>query len=673
MGVTPSATAGRCETRKDVKKRRLTPDDHFRMAWLGGADLSPDGKTAVYMVKRTVNVGAAGERDVSTLWRLDIGAGPAVALTDGAALESTPVFSPDGRSIAFLSDRDGAPQVFVLDLAASHRVRRVTDAPCGVAGHPVWSPDGARIAYAAGVVAETTPAGIRTRRTVHRAEKLGSLDSAHTDLFVVAVDGRSEATRLTDHGGITFVLDWAPDGEEILIGIGALPDERYPEVSLNTVDLLGHLRCVKPELAELLPVARYGHDGRHILYLDVPDNATLFAALQLWVMDRDGGGTACRTAGHDRPVSGMYQLDTPVNAVAEPRILLVPGVDEVITSRHDGLAVYPARIGLSGSGAVTPVFEGPRACFAQAVSANRLLFIDADTHSGPDLYLWDFATDSETRLTDLNADLNTQIAFPKAEPFHFGNRGGGRTEGLILSPPGAEPPFPTVLYIHGGPMAAFGYGYAFDFQMLAGAGYAVVTINSRGSTGYGDAHMAAIHGRWGEPELQDFLDGLDMLAERGVIDETRIGVCGISGGGHLTAWAVTQTHRFKAAVAEQIVADLNSYYGTSDLGAWLLDRIMGGPPHVDPDRYWRYSPASHAHKARTPTLILQGEDDIRCPIGQGQQFYAQLRHGGCEAEFWPMAGCSHGGTISGPPHLRRAQNDALLGWFHAHMPPDEAA
>ena len=243
----------------------------------------------------------------------------------------------------------------------------------------------------------------------------------------------------------------------------------------------------------------------------------------------------------------------------------------------------------------------------------------------------------------------------------------GEVEGWVLKPAGAKPPYKTILYIHGGPHAAFGYSFNADFQELVGAGYALAYCNPRGSTGYGDAFSTAILGRWGKPEHQDFDAFLDRLVEAGIADPDRLGVTGVSGGGHLSAWLIGNSRRFKAAVPEQGVYNMFSMWGVSDAGTVLIGLEMGGDPHRIPDRYWALSPLAHAHKCRTPTLLIQGENDIRCPMQQAEEFYTALRHAGCDVELLRLQNCSHALQVTGPPPLRRYRMHAMHEWFDRYL------
>jgi len=204
-------------------------------------------------------------------------------------------------------------------------------------------------------------------------------------------------------------------------------------------------------------------------------------------------------------------------------------------------------------------------------------------------------------------------------------------------------------------------------QLLSGAGYGVLLVNHRGSTGYGDAFATSLAGHWGEQDYGDLMAGVDHAIALGLADPDRLGVCGISGGGNLTCWIVGQTDRFKAAVPENPVTNFLSFYGVADIGPWFAVSEMGCLPWESPEAYLRQSPITYAHRCTTPTLLVQGEADLRCPAEQSEQFFAVLAANGCVVEMLRIPNSAHTGTIVGALPGRRAQNEALLDWMNRYV------
>ena len=261
-----------------------------------------------------------------------------------------------------------------------------------------------------------------------------------------------------------------------------------------------------------------------------------------------------------------------------------------------------------------------------------------------------------------------ELALPTVVPLSFSSIDGAPVEGWFLQT-GRErtAPLPTVLSIHGGPHAAWGAHFNFDHLMFTGAGYGVLLVNHRASTGYGDAFATAIMGDWGNLDYADLMAGVDHAIEEELADPDRLGVFGISGGGNLTGWIIGHTDRFKAACPENPVFNWFSMYGTSDVGADFSVRELGGTPYDAEDVYRRCSPITYADRCTTPTLFLQHESDYRCPAEQTEQFFTVLRVNGVPAEMLRFPNTSHGGSVRGPIGHRRAQNEALLDWMNRYV------
>jgi dipeptidyl aminopeptidase/acylaminoacyl peptidase len=326
------------------------------------------------------------------------------------------------------------------------------------------------------------------------------------------------------------------------------------------------------------------------------------------------------------------------------------------------------RIALSGAESYDPVLIGERSCLLLGTDGEQqaLLYVVSTLNSPTELYIADIEGGNERRLTQLNDDLLSQIALPTVENLRFPSADGTEVEGWILKPAVGETPYPTVLYIHGGPFGAHGHAYSFDFQLLCGAGYATLTVNYRASMGYGDAFSTPMAGKWGTIDYQDLMAGVDTAIARGISDPERLGVAGLSFGGFHSCWIITQTDRFKAAVPENPVVNWLTEYGVSDC-VWYVTEEMGGHPWEIPEVYRDCSPLTYAHQCKTPTLLLQGEHDWRCPTPESEQFYTALKAAGCPVEMVRFPSSYHAGSIRGAVAVRRAQNEALLDWMNRYV------
>jgi dipeptidyl aminopeptidase/acylaminoacyl peptidase len=657
--------------------RTMEPEDLFRLRFLQGARLSPDGRNVVYAVSHVAEEDARPdedgqeeleEKEYVTLWLLSLETGEARPLTAGLARDSTPRWSPDGKVIAFLSSRGDKPQIYLLPVDGGE-ARALTALSQGVGSGPEWSPDGEFIAFTAGPPKKplSLDKPYRVTRHTYRFDHMGPVDNAVQDLYLIPAGG-GQPRPLTHDNWLDTMPRWSPDGREIIFVAMMAPDTHAAHLGrLRAVGLEGKTREITGGWGEVLSAA-WALGGERIAFIGKPHGRPIGSKLDLWVVGREGGEPECRTSGLEFGVGGGLQSD--MAALLEslaPDLLVTPDGLTACVGVQEGGTVAIYRVALSGPESWAPVVGGERSCTPLDLDEKHLLFAVSTLHSPPDLLMVTPAGADERRLTHLNTGQLAGIARPAAVQLLFPAADGVQVEGWLLRPPVGDPPYPTVLYIHGGPHSGFGHCFSFDFQLLAGAGYAVLFINQRGSTGYGDGFANRILGDWGNLDYTDLMAGVDFAIEGGLADPQRLGCCGLSGGGNLSCWIVGQTDRFKAAVPENPVTNWTSFYGTSDLGAWFAAEELGGPPHQIPEVYRRCSPITYAHRCKTPTLLIQGESDLRCPAEQSEQFYTVLKANGCVVEMLRLPHSDHVESMWGKPIVRRAQNRALLDWMNQYV------
>jgi len=637
----------------------MEPEDLFRLRFLLDAKLSPDGKTVAYSVSWVDP--EDGEHEA--IWLHSLETGEARQLTSGEAKDSSPRWSPDGGRIAFVSDRGEKAQVYAIPTGGGE-ARPLTSMPQGIAGAPEWSPDGSLIAFSAGPQEDPRDPSkpYRVGRHIYRFDEMGYLDDVLKDIYV-APSGGGEAKRLTEDEFNNANPRWSPDGREILFLAGMFPGSHRSMSGIKAVDLEGNVRDVVGDWG-FASTAEWQPDGDDIVFIGNPLNLPGGTHNRIWVVDSGGSEPVCRSQGLERQVGGRLQGDMPITASwGVPRIY-VSGDGDAYVGVQDGGTVQVYRVSLSGPEGWEPVLSGERSCVLLDGGEGSLVYAVSTLNDPSNLYVSGIDGEDERRLTEINDEALSGIALPGHERLGFESADGVDVEGWIMTPAAGEAPYPTVLYIHGGPHSAFGHVFSFDFQMLAGAGYAVLFVNHRASTGYGDDFSTRIVGDWGNLDYEDLMAGVDHAIERGIADPGRLGCCGLSGGGNLTCWIVGHTDRFKAAVPENPVTNFRSFYGVSDIGPWFAVRELGGHPHEIPEVYARCSPITYAHNCTTPTLLIQGENDYRCPAEQSEQFYAILKANGCTVEMLRLPESPHVGSIGGPPAIRRAQNEALLEWMN---------
>jgi dipeptidyl aminopeptidase/acylaminoacyl peptidase len=301
-----------------------------------------------------------------------------------------------------------------------------------------------------------------------------------------------------------------------------------------------------------------------------------------------------------------------------------------------------------------------------------IAFTASDPTSPAELFVYAADEHGERQLTDLNREWKREVTLSAAERFHF-ERAGFTVEGWVMKPAGFEAGhrYPALLNIHGGPHAQYGYPFFDEFQVQAGAGYAVIYTNPRGSQGYGEAFTRAVVGDWGGGDVADVMAGLDEALRRfDWIDPERLGVLGGSYGGFMTSWIVGHSKRFRVACSERAVNCQPSMFGTSDIGFLFNQVELGGiRPWDDMAKYLERSPLSYARDITTPLLIVHSEDDLRCPMEQAEQLFVALKILRRETMFVRFPDENHELTRSGKPRHRLERFRILLEWFAKYLPP----
>ena len=650
--------------------RPVVPDDLFQLHFLQSAALAPNGEQIAYSVS---SYDAGDDADDEQLWLLTLATGEQRQLTFGKQRNQAPQWSPDSKTLAFISNRSGKAQIYLL-AAAGGEARQLTDFKQGAGGGVAWSPDGTQLAFSAPPQPDQPHdpnLPYRLTRPVYRFDTLGYLDSAVHDLYVIGVAG-GEARRLTDDGYQNAAPQWSPDGSRLLYVATMTPDSHHAlSAILRTVTLDGQVETVLDHSwGHLTGSAAWLPDGRQLAFVGVEAGHPIGTQNNLFVIELASKTIVNRTAGLDRQVGAQLQADMPAGIARQlNKVLVTADGSAAYVQVQSGGTVPIYRVQLTGEPSYAPVVNGDRSCYLldQHKATGRLLYAVSDFINPPDLYLAAGNGEQEARLTQLNATFLAGLQQPVVEQIWFPGQDGVQVEGWFIRPAGGSAPYPTILYIHGGPHSAFGAVYHFDTQLLVGAGYGVLLVNQRASTGYGDTFSTAIKGDWGNLDYTDLMAGVDTVIANGWADPDQLGVCGLSGGGNLSCWIVGQTDRFKAAVPENPVTNWQSFYGVSDIGVWFAVEQLGGHPHEIPEVYVRCSPITYAHRCKTPTLLVQGEHDWRCPAEQGEQFYTILKVNDCPVEMVRLPTMPHAGAINGAPKMRRAQNEALLGWMKRYV------
>ncbi len=641
--------------------RPFTIDDLFAFDFVTEAKLSPSGRYVVYALMRSHHAHAC---EYTNLMLLDTQTETHTTLTTGDWTDSSPVWIANETHVIFQSNRDGKNQLYTVDIANT-TVTQLTNILQGCAGPIVLSPDGRTLAFSAKQCVEPFDPQQPHRWTRHipRFDGIGNVDAFVKHIYILDLTTHT-VTQLTTDAWHHTPCDWSPDGTQLLYMASLNPNSILTSADVYVTDTQGNTQRILDSTWGTIQQARWLNQSQ-IVVAGIPSQRVYGSKNDLFVMHIDGTNLTCRTASLPNHLEARIHDDSTVPWTSIPMPLIIDtATQSAITCYQEGGQIQVIQIALSGPEQITTLLCGDRLCMPFSLVGGQLLLGVATPNDPSQLVLFDRVANSETPLTEINRAIRTELQWPHIHTIHTTSTDGTPVEGWIWLPNNGHAPYPTMLYIHGGPHAAQGHAFYFDALSLTSAGYAVLMINYRGSTGYGDAFSTGINGDWGNLDYHDLLAGVDAAIVGGLADANRLACGGLSAGGYHTCWLITHTHRFKAAVAENAVTNWVSFYGTADIGPTFAVRQLGGTPYQMPETYHRCSPITYAPSCQTPTLLIVGEEDRRCPAEQSEQFYTVIKQNGCITEMVRLPNASHDGSTYGIWSERRAQNEALVEWLN---------
>jgi len=625
-------------------KHPITFDDLIRMHRVSEAQVSPDGKWAAYTVT-TPDMEA--NRNAGNLWMVATSGGEAMQLTQSGH-DSSPVWSPDGKTIAFLSSRSGTSQVYFLSMEGGE-AQEFTHLSTG-ADLVKWSPDGKTIAITSSVYPDCKDDACNSARD---AEKEKNKVKAHvyeqllyrhwthwfegkrSHLFAVPVDGSAAPRDLTaganydvppDERSGPGDINFSPDSKEICL---TAVTDKVEAISTNGDLFLVPVAGGEPKRITTNPGFDgnpvYSPDGRYIAYHAQLTPEYESDRWRVMLYDRQTGKNENLSEGFDRSANELaWSADskaiyfTAENETLQPvyAMAALPGAEpkKIIAEG------FNTGISLSGRGK-TLVFE------RTSLTMPSEVFAAASDGSGV------------RQLTHQNDAILASLDMKAAETFWFAGAGGTRVQAMLIRPPkfDATKKYPLLVVLHGGPQTMWSnaWGYRWNPQVFSAAGYVTLMINRRGSTGYGQKFTDEITNDWGGKAYEDVMKGVDYtLGKYPFADGARMAAVGGSYGGYMADWMATHTGRFKAIVSHASVYDKVSMYATEEL--WFEEHDMQGTPWSNPESYRKWSPSSYAGelgKYKTPTLVIAGERDYRVPYTQSLEFFNSLQRQGVPSKL----------------------------------------
>jgi dipeptidyl aminopeptidase/acylaminoacyl peptidase len=719
LGV-PSATLAQ------TGKRAFAPADWYRLTTLSAPALSPDGRLVAFTVT-TVNEGE--NKRHSEVWAVPSSGGEPQRYTSPAFESSNPRFSPDGKYLFFTSSRPGgrgSSWAIRLDRPAGEAMQ-ITGYPTGAMpkdrSFAVFAEaDTAASSGRGGRGATDSFAGMQSTArppfgAITQPLDPKRFDGRHIVEFPYKANGRGyipnrrEARawrpaqiyqqRFAGVSGVTgvsgtAVVDTArkkitntmyshrtvavsPDGKWIAFSadpelrpdsvvdlerdsIARLPyDAKRDEADRNDADIFimpitgGAPRRLTTQNGSESELA-FSPDGRKLAFIA---RVARTKSARIYLLDV-AGGTPENLLGDWR-----YEPDS---------FEWLPNGDLAVNASIGGRS---ALFSLSArTRQLTERIGGRRRLNGMAFDEKytKAVYVATSVQAPTELYIADIDGRNERRLTGFNDKLNAEIEWPEAERFTYTSVGGLEIEAWLQKPFGyqAGKKYPLVLYIHGGPHSAYGEGWFDEFHNITGAGMWVLYTNPRGSSGYGADFTFATRGRWGMEDFEDLMKAVDIAARRPDVDSTRMGVTGGSYGGFMTAWVTTRTNRFKAAQADRMISNWTSWYGSSEAQG-LTEFEFFGKPWDNWKLYDELSPIKYVTRVRTPTLIVQSEEDHRTPMTDAEQWFMALRKQGVPVEFVRYPRSTHDLSRTGEPWLLVDRLGRLRQWFTHWLKPEQPA
>lgn len=629
----------------------MTSEDYATMPVPSDPQLSPDGRRVAFVL-----TGADMERSMydPDVWLVGADGSNPISLAHSSRRDAMPRWAPDGRRIAFLSNRGESAQIWLIDPDGGE-ASQLTRHPTPIDWF-AWSPEGERIAFLA---RDPEPAAEAAAREARDDARVVGQAERHQHLWTIA-PGSGSSSRITSGDFSVIGFDWSPDGKRfaLVTAPGTGLADRFG-ADLHLVSSTGG--PTEPLLVRAGPdfAPRFSPDGRWIAFSSGEGAIDWAADQHLAVLPVGGGEPRVVSAAYDRHLEQFTWA-------SDSRALYFDGQWNM---RHQLW-----RIGLDGRLADLSGLPGVSSQAHFVPAADRVAFIHQNLTTPPEVWISPIGTFRPKRLTDVNArHRDLQLAPTRVVRWKNPND-GLEIEGLLTLPlfyrSGTR--VPLLLFVHGGPSSSFneeflGYlHHVYPVHVFAARGYAVLRPNVRGSGGYGSAFRQLNRADWGGGDFDDAMAGVDHLVAEGIADPSRLGIMGWSYGGFLSAWAITQTDRFRAASIGAPVIDLLSMEGTSDIPGFI-GSFFAVVPWREQELLRERSPLTHLAKAKTPALIQHGEEDRRVPLSQGRILYRALRDLGVPVTMVIYPRTPH---VAREPRLRIDVMNRNLSWFDRFLSDD---
>ncbi|MBD3401462.1 prolyl oligopeptidase family serine peptidase [candidate division GN15 bacterium] len=668
-------------TRKSTsRKRPISAEDLYRLRLPTAVKLSPDEQYVAYTVER---MDRDKKKYFTNIWMHDLSGGESRQFTFGDNNDRQVAWAPDGRSFAFVSTRDKKTGIYVMPVEGGAE-RRLAEID-GAIGSLQFHPDGGHLVFCLRYndshfidddeEKKKPPVYRHITRLQYKFDAQGFLPNDTFQVYSMALrDGVLK--KITSGKRDNQSPDVSPDGKWIVYHSNR---SKNPDVDSLRDDLFiipfggGKEKKIATPPGPIA-VPKFSPDGKTIAYLghDNPNDAWGVTNYHIWIVGVKGSPKARDLMpGWDRmavdhSISDMGEFGESGAAAwsADGKRIYFTASDTGVTNLF-----YITR----SAGKPTRIYRGD--CHIKGFSINgktRLaVCVRSDLTTPGDIITCPTNYGAEKKaktITDLNRFIRDEIKLGRTRELMFSSFDGTKVQGFVVTPPDFKKTrkYPAVLQIHGGPRAQYAYTFFHEMQYLAAQGYVVFYTNPRGGTGRGETWAGSIAGGWGELDYKDCMAAADWLEKQKYVNTKRIGVTGGSYGGWMTNWMIGHTNRFRAAITQRSVVNLESMFGSSDIG-WALEREFDGTPMNNPENYEKCSPLTYMKNVKTPVLIIHSEQDLRCPIEQAEQMFVTLKMLGKTCEMVRFPEEPHGLSRHGRPDRRIARLEWMLKWFDRYL------
>ena len=631
-----------------IDRRSPTVDELIAFKSPNSATISPDGRFVAFTVRETL---WAENAYGMQLWLANTLTGEIIKLTTSKGVNREPQWSPNGRWLAFMSSRNGTPQIYIISPSGGEP-RQVTDATSGVSAFR-WAPDSTRMAFS---MPDPETQKIKDRREKYSDFEMIRHDYTMTHLWVLDISGGSPR-RLT--GGNQFTVgsfSWSPDGQTL-----AFDAQVRPGLTFDASADIYIYSFAKDSVQRIVDLPgpdtdpEWSPDGKRIVFSSTMGKANWFYVdRNLATVSLDGGTVESVTADFDESASPLTWTPDAIYFTAPKKSAVhlfrvdphTHAVQQISTHEN---AVYSS--------------------FSFTSNSKTVAFVEADANSCPEVFAATVKPFLAKRLTNFCEQLK-EWKIATRELVSWTSADGSPIEGALMKPADFDPArkYPLLIVVHGGPggvasHATLEFGSYYPKEIWAAKGALILEPNYRGSPGYGEKIRSLLMRNLGPGPFSDIVSGIDYLDSTGMIDKDRVGIMGWSFGGYITAFAGTNSDRFKAISVGAGVTDWRTYDTGSDM-RWLARGYLGSTPFADPEIYRRNSPINFIQRAKTPTLIDHGEIDPRVPIDNAYQLFQGLVDQGVPVRFYVYRNTAHG---IGRPKTQRAVMDHNLDWFNHYI------